>query len=163
MRVVVTKKNPYNLDTSRNNVAKFQLRRVDSFRVVNFQSWSTIHRTVHLTDAVYKSVTRQPHAVCDYWVRSASLHWPDSQVASGFFSSAQTPWKVWPAPCSFAFVAQRGQSVQLSLFSHNLTSPDCSSQLEIHQGALDVRWSSSPPLHKICAPSVRNARNSQFK
>lgn len=40
------------------------------------------------------------------------------------------------------------------------SGPDCASFIEIHEGASDVRWSSSTPRQRICSPAVKKARNS---
>lgn len=77
-------------------------------------------------DGAFRAVERQAHAVCDYVIRPNATN---SGVGgetmmnrwSGFFSTSTTAWKVWPAPCSFTFPVQPGQSVQINLLAFNIT------------------------------------------
>jgi len=112
------------------------------------------HSIADIPDEAFRNVIREPHAMCDYIIR------PDSNQRSGFFSTATTSWRVWPATCSFTFITLPGQSVQLNLISYNLTGDDCGSFLEIHEGALDVRWSTTTPRQKICSPAHKKSRTS---
>ena len=105
-----------------------------TLRVGNIPGHSFIH-SVHcdalkntlwlfywITDGAFRAVIREPHAMCDYIIR------PDANQRSGFFTTAMTSWRVWPAPCSFTFVTLPGQSIQINLFSYNLTlvfNPTC--------------------------------------
>jgi len=114
----------------------------------------TALRVADIPDGAFRAVIREPHAMCDYIIR------PDANQPSGFFTTSMTSWRVWPAPCSFTFVTLPGQSVQINLFSYNLTGEDCGSFMEIHEGALNVRWSSTTPLQKICSPSHKKSRPS---
>lgn len=123
------------------------------------------HQPEGIPNGAFRAVERQAHAVCDYVIRPNATN---SGVGgetmmnrwSGFFSTSTTAWKVWPAPCSFTFPVQPGQSVQINLLAFNITGTDCISFMEIHEGALDVRWSLSSPRQKICSPAWKKSRNS---
>nr|CAH0110272.1 unnamed protein product [Daphnia galeata] len=119
-----------------------------------------------ISNGAFRAVERQAHAVCDYVIRpNATGNGGGSSETmmnrwSGFFSTSNTAWRVWPAPCSFTFPVLPGQSVQINLLTFNITGSDCTSFMEIHEGALDVRWSSSSPRQKICSPAWKKSRNS---
>ncbi|XP_046649541.1 uncharacterized protein LOC124340849 [Daphnia pulicaria] len=121
-----------------------------------------------IPSGAFRAVERQAHAVCDYVIRANASGAGGGSGGgetmmnrwSGFFSTSSTAWRVWPAPCSFTFPVQPGQSVQINLLTFNITGSDCTSFMEIHEGALDVRWSSSSPRQKICSPAWKKSRNS---
>lgn len=79
------------------------------------------------TGGAFRAVERQAHAVCDYVIRpNATAGGGGSGETmmnrwSGFFSTSNTAWRVWPAPCSFTFPVQPGQSVQINLLTFNIT------------------------------------------
>lgn len=82
----------------------------------------------------FRAVERQAHAVCDYVIRANASSTTAGGAGggsgggetmmnrwSGFFSTSSTAWRVWPAPCSFTFPVQPGQSVQINLLTFNIT------------------------------------------
>lgn len=87
--------------------------------------------TFHIGGA-FRAVERQAHAVCDYVIRANATTAGGAGGGSGggetmmnrwsgFFSTSSTAWRVWPAPCSFTFPVQPGQSVQINLLTFNIT------------------------------------------
>lgn len=127
-------------------------------------------------DGAFRAMERQAHAVCDYVIKPVMAMRTDASSDrarwSGFFSTSITAWKVWPAPCSFTFPAQQGQSVQLSIFTYNLTALDCTSFLDIHEGGggvgvggglNDARWNPNTRRQQICSPVWKKSRNSYSK
>jgi|688.fasta_scaffold865334_1 hypothetical protein len=97
--------------------------------VLLFPFWSRgTYTLLYLhTDGAFRAVERQAHAVCDYVIRpNATGNGGGSSETmmnrwSGFFSTSNTAWRVWPAPCSFTFPVLPGQSVQINLLTFNIT------------------------------------------
>ncbi|EFX74381.1 hypothetical protein DAPPUDRAFT_251905 [Daphnia pulex] len=88
-----------------------------------------------IPSGAFRAVERQAHAVCDYVIRanaSTTAGGAGGGISgaggetmmnrwSGFFSTSSTAWRVWPAPCSFTFPVQPGQSLQINLLTFNIT------------------------------------------